>query len=298
MQRCDTLTREMERNREAYLADADKFNALLEAAGQQKLGMQASLTRAIQRIEALEAENACLQATIRGMQSGDLATGTPAAHTPPPTRLQGPKATGPTRTYKAAAMTGMPAPADTQGPTTRGPQPAQPTTELDRLKNVVIFNVRGCPLPRTAAQTTQQIEQVMTMPTGARIRRLARSREGDVEGPVLVTCRTPQQAFQLISALSTTEIDCGGLSARHDLTVEERAAKAARRCLNDQYVELVQRQGLRPQWRGPMRTELWVHTPTGDTMVWQRVLPGPPTGAPSGPTVGTPAQQQLITTTE
>lgn len=296
-QRCDLLTREVERNREAYIADFGCANAKLEAATQQNAAMQASLGQAANQIVTLKAEITHLHAVVAALHNG-APTPAEAAAASPPTRKG--SATGPRRTYAATTS-----PTNIQGTPVRSPPPASngaPTAqsaEQERLRSVVIFHVRGCPIRATAAKTREQVGQVTTISEGARIRRLSRSREGDVEGPVLVTCRTPQEASELIRVLSTTEIDCGGLAARQDLSVEERAAKAARRCFNDQYVDLVITQGLRPQWRGPMRTELWVGTKTGDSWAWQRVLPEPP-AAPAGPATGSPQlpkqqQQQQLT---
>lgn len=298
-ERCDCLTAEVARNREAYMAELTSMNAKCEAARQQNVALQASLSQAVTHAVALEAENASLKASV-ALLSTTFTPPAEVAATALPTRNRRAAPKAPSRTYAAVAAPAIPAPGPSAPNPTPAPTRAQHATpasqpdELERLRNVIIFNVRACPLPRTADRTIQQVEAATSMPAGVRIRRLSRQREGDVEGPVMVTCRTPQQAFQLIRDLTTTETECGGLTARQDLSVEERAAKAARRCLNAEYVELVKEKGLRSQWRGPMRTELWVHTTVGNSMEWQQVLPGPPMRAPAESPTAVPQSQQLV----
>jgi hypothetical protein len=64
------------------------------------------------------------------------------------------------------------------------------------LHNVVISGVRQCQLPETLAFTTRQLEGAdVHMPAGVRICSLSRHHDGNVSGPVLVTCRMPEPAF-------------------------------------------------------------------------------------------------------
>jgi len=150
-----------------------------------------------------------------------------------------------------------------------------------RLHNVVVMGVRACPLHETPTLTTQQVVGAgLHMPAGVRIRRLARRREGSVSGPVLVICRSPDQAFMLLRDINNVAVD-SGLRARKDLSLEERDAKAARRRLNTQFQDLVQGQGLNYQWRGPMRTQLWVAIPTSQGIEWQHIPPGAPEQGPT-----------------
>jgi hypothetical protein len=150
----------------------------------------------------------------------------------------------------------------------------------DRLHNVVIIGVRDCQLRDTPAVAARQLLGAgMQMPMGVRIRRLSRQREGNASGPVLVTCHTPVQAFQLIRDVNN-HADGSGLRARHDLSPEEREAKAARRRLNAEFQTLVKEQGLHYQWRGAMRTQLWVEIPTAQGMDWQHIPPRAPARAP------------------
>ncbi len=299
------LHEELARNR-TQIVDLQKNVGQLQAdfaAGKQEMAAMK------QSVETLLQQHAGAMAALA--PCAPCPTTDPARTTPvsDPATQGSPKTAPPTRTYASAVAAAAPsAPRKTgkgphQGPNktrrdppraSRGPERAPPRPQgnralpsqeelldkLARMNNVILRGVKGCAVRETntvvrALLTAEGVD----LPRGVRFIRLgSAARTGAdkaCEGPVKALCYEPRAAMELMRQV---ERHCEGIITAHtDLSVQERADKAARRRMNDVW-DSYKAEGYSLTWVDGTQLFYWKE----GARDWAPALPNPPAAPGSG----------------
>ena len=157
---------------------------------------------------------------------------------------------------------------------------APPTQEellakLARMNNVILRGVKGCAVRETNTVARQLLTaEGVDLPRGVRFIRLGgavrASADSVCEGPVKALCNDPRAAIELIRQV---ELHCeGSIKAHADLSVQERADKAARRRMNDVW-DAYKAEGCTLTWVDGTQLFYWKE----GARDWAPALPNPPT---------------------